>query len=176
MKKLSRVVLIGILVFTVSWALTACKDKAEKTSEEASKEEISEYSKMETKEEVSEAPLEETTSEYLKTETKEAMETAGEFLDQGQKEHQEAMAEEIAGIDKLIEGLKVTSHAVKNEKKAEYQTMIQELTEKRDIAQKKMEELKEASRDTWQDIKNELDAALEDLKKTYDETVAKFEE
>ncbi len=176
MKKLSRVVLIGILVFTVSWGLTACKDKTEKVSEEASKEEVSEYLETETKEEVSEAPLEETTSEYLKTETKEAMETAGEFLDQGQKEYQEAMAEEIAGIDKLIEGLKIKSQAVGNEKKAEYQTMIQELTEKRDIAQKKMEELKEASGDTRQDIKNELDAALEDLKKTYDEAVAKFED
>lgn len=155
MKKLSRVVLIGILVFTVSWGVTACKDKTEK---------------------VSEAPVEETTSEYLETETKEAIETAGEYLDEVQKEYQETMAEEIAGIDKLIEGLKIKSQAIENEKKAEYQTMIQELTEKRDIAQKKMEELKEASGDTWQDIKNELDAALEDLKKTYDEAVAKFED
>lgn len=197
MKKLSRIILTVILVFTVSWALTACKDKAEKASEEASKEEVSEYSKMETKEEVSEAPLEKmtseslemetkeelsetplekTTSEYLETETKEAMETAGKHLDEGQKEYQETMAEEIAGVDKFIEGLKITSHAVGNEKKAEYQSMIQELTEKKDIAQKKMEELKEASGDTWQDIKNELDAALEDLKKTYDEAVVKFED
>jgi hypothetical protein len=154
MNKLSRVILIGVFLFTVSWGLTACKDKTEKVSEEASKEEV---------------------SEDLEVETREAMESAGEFLDEGQKEYQEAMAVELAGMDKMIEGLKIKSQAAENEKKAEYQAMIQELTEKRDAIQKKMEGLKEASGDTWQDIKNELDAAMEDLKKTYNETAAKFE-
>lgn len=74
-----------------------------------------------------------------------------------------------------IDALTAKAEQASADAKAKYQEQIQTLQTKREAAQTKLNELKNASGDAWEDMKTGIESAWSDLKQTVDSAVEKFQ-
>lgn len=73
-----------------------------------------------------------------------------------------------------IDALQAKADQVKPDMKAEYQSQLQNLKEKRDKAQEKLKELRETSKSAWEDLKAGAECAWEDLAKAVKAATSRY--
>ncbi len=89
-------------------------------------------------------------------------------------EYQNTVESKLAEIDDRIDELKTNAERLSSNTKSEIIREIEGLNWKKEYALKKLTELKSAGADTWSDIKSEMDSTVDDLEKSYEETVSRL--
>jgi len=113
--------------------------------------------------------------EKVKEETKEALEAAKTYTLQQKQEYQKKMEAKLDEFDITIAQLKARAETATDEAKVKLDEQVQELQRKQEDARKKLDELKSAGADAWENLKSEMDAAIEDLANFIDELLPSFE-
>ncbi len=115
------------------------------------------------------------TSELIKEGTKQALDKALAFAQQGREKYQKQIEAKLNEFSTRLTDLKTTAEAPKKEAPAGLNLNIEELSRKKEIVNRKLEELQQsASAETWKDKKSELDAAIGALEKAYNEVVSRL--
>ncbi len=103
---------------------------------------------------------------------------------QERQKYQDQIEAQFRDLDQRIDDLaarieKENSEARTKARGREYrdksQQEIAELQRKREIARRKLENLRNSSQDAWQDMKVGIDAAMRDLKSAYDQAASHFQ-
>ncbi len=114
------------------------------------------------------------TSKDVRKEAKEALETTAAYTQQQMEEFQKQVQAELAKYDERIDELQAKAAMLKEEVKAKFDEQIKNLREKRQVVQSKLEQLQASSGKAWEDLKTGMDAAMEDLEKSYQDAVSHF--
>jgi len=78
---------------------------------------------------------------------------------------QRKMRIQLEAWDARIEELKKRVKKQENSNGQDLQQQVQDLEEKREVAQKQLDEIQQADDDSWQDFKIRMESAMEDLRK-----------
>lgn len=113
-------------------------------------------------------------SEDVKRETGEALETTKTYLAQQKEKYQKDAESTLNDLNDKIKGLQSKAEQAGTDTKSKYNEIIEGLRKKQGEAQNKLNDLKSKSADAWEDIKSGMDAALENLKNSYNEAVSHF--
>ncbi|MEW6380793.1 MAG: hypothetical protein AB1611_14460 [bacterium] len=97
-------------------------------------------------------------------------------LAQKKQEYETAMEARLTEYDNKMAELKNKAANAAQDTKAEMDQLIAELAVKREEAQKKLDELKAAGEDSWENFKAGLDTAVDDLQKSCDQAISRFQE
>ena len=119
--------------------------------------------------------LGETTSEDLARETKEAYEAFKAYMIEKKNDAVAHGKDLLKKTDAEIDKLKAKADQATGDAKVAYQKEIENLKEKRAVAAKKLDELGDASADSWDDAKEGFTEAYQALYDAYKEAVANFE-
>lgn len=110
-------------------------------------------------------------SEDVKRETEEALETQKTYLAQQKEKYQKGAESTLNDLNDKIKGLQVKAEQAGSDTKAKYNEIIEGLQKKQGEAQNRLNDLKSKSADAWEDVKSGMDAALENLKNSYNDAV-----
>ena len=119
--------------------------------------------------------LGDTTSEDLARETKEAYEAFKAYMIDKKNDAVAHGKELLKKTDAEIDKLQAKADQATGDAKVAYQKEIENLKEKRAVAAKKLDELGDASADSWDDAKEGFTEAYQALYDAYKEAVANFE-
>jgi chromosome segregation ATPase len=81
---------------------------------------------------------------------------------------------QLQNLDTTLEQLAAKSSAYVGDAKTEAEAALAALRPKRDLAAAKLRELKDASQETWQNVKASAELAVQELAKACDDLKAKF--
>ena len=118
--------------------------------------------------------LGETTSENLAKETKEAFEAFKAYMVDKKNDAVEHGKELLKKTDAEIDKLQAEADEASGDAKVAYEEEIDNLKEKRAAAAKKLDELEDASADSWDDAKEGFTEAYKALYDAYKEALANF--
>lgn len=121
-----------------------------------------------------ESKQENVTSEDVKKETEEAYQTAVEYTAQQKEEIQAEMRRKLDDYKQKIEQLRAETETLSAEAKAEVKRRLEELRTKQQAAEQKLSQLKSSSGKAWNDIKQGLDRAVDDLEQAYKNARSQF--
>jgi len=110
----------------------------------------------------------------VKRERGEALETTKTYLAQQKEKYQKDAESTLNDLNDKIKGLQSKAEQAGTDTKAKYNEIIKGLRKKQEEAQNKLNDLKSKSADAWEDIKSGMDAALENLKNSYNDAVSHF--
>ena len=110
----------------------------------------------------------------LKQEVKEAATATKEYLAGSKDEFVATMNQKLAECDARIAELAAKSEGYKDDAKIQADQALASLREQRGKLNEKLEAFKQASADTWQDMKAGLATAMDELEKAYENAKAKF--
>lgn len=113
-------------------------------------------------------------AEEVKRETGETLETAKTYLAQQKEKYQESAESTLNDLNDKIKGLQAKAEQAGADTKAKYNEIIEGPQKKQGEAQNKLHDLKSKSADAWEDVKSGMDAALENLKNSYNDAVSHF--
>ncbi len=113
-------------------------------------------------------------SEDVKRETGEALETTKTYLAQQKEKYQKDAESTLSDLNDKIKGLQSKAEQAGTDTKAKYNEIIEGLGKKQGEAQNKLHDLKSKSAAGWEDVKSGMDAALENLKNSYNDAVSHF--
>ncbi|MCR4291516.1 MAG: apolipoprotein A1/A4/E family protein, partial [Candidatus Kuenenia sp.] len=113
-------------------------------------------------------------SEDVKRETGEAFETTKTYLKQEKEKYQKGAESTLNDLNDKIKGLQAKAEQAGSDTKAKYNEIIEGLQKRQGEAQNKLNDLKSKSADAWEDVKSGMDAALENLKNSYNDAVSHF--
>ena len=116
----------------------------------------------------------ETTSDELAKESKEAFEAFKAYMVEKKNDAIEHGKVLLDKTDTEIDVLQAKAEEASGDTKAAYQKEIDNLKHKREVAAKKLDELEDASADSWDDAKNGFTEAYKALYDAYREAVANF--
>jgi predicted nucleic acid-binding Zn-ribbon protein len=102
------------------------------------------------------------------------LETAKKFTEQQKGEYQKKIESELTDLGKRIGELKERAETAKSESLAALQVKIADLRERQKTAENKLGELKSATAQAWTEIKDGLDRAVTDLRKSYENAAGLF--
>lgn len=88
--------------------------------------------------------------------------------------YQQKMEAQLKEWGAKIDELKAKSEKASAETKIQYQEQVQNLTNKKESAQQKLGELKNASEGAWESLTSGIDSAWKDLKSSLDQAMSKF--
>ncbi len=114
------------------------------------------------------------TTDTVLRDTKEAVEATKQYTIQQQETFQKAVQRELAEMQIKIAELQKKTNAASAEARSDMQKALQELERKKDEARKQLDEVNESTSSAWSKLKDNMNAAVEDLKKSYKETVSKL--
>ena len=114
------------------------------------------------------------TTDKVVRETKEAAESTKQYTLQQKETFQKAVQAELAEMQVKIAELQKKTNAASAEARTEMQKALQELEHKKDEAGKQLAEVNASTSSAWSKLKDNMNAAVEDLKKSYKETVSKL--
>jgi len=114
------------------------------------------------------------TAQDVKRETKEALKTTLAYTQQQKDEYQKRVETKIKEYDQTIDELKKKAAVLKKDKKAELDKKIEELQKKRTSASKKFQDLKSASGKAWEDLKDGMDASMNELEHAFKRAISHF--
>ncbi len=114
------------------------------------------------------------TTDKLLRDTKEALETTKQYTLQQKEAFEKAARKELNEVQTRIAELQTKTGAASAETRKDMQKAIQDLEKKKDEARKKLEEVNESTSSAWSTLKDGITAAVEDLKKSYQEAVSKL--
>jgi peptidoglycan hydrolase CwlO-like protein len=146
MKKLPRILLIGIMVITAGASMTSCKNE---TNREGGSRVAAQEAKI--------------------AGGAEKNPTLTQIVD-----YQNTVEAKLDKLDKQIEKLNNQAGKFRSETRAEFKEEIEELNWKKAYAHKKLDELKSASEETWKHVRSEMDSTMDDLEKSYESTVSRL--
>ena len=109
------------------------------------------------------------TGDDVKQEAKEALDATARLAQQEKDEFIRTTGEEMNQIKSDLESLKQRAQVAHGEGKAKLDAQVEQLEEKWNAAEAKVAELRAQSAETWQEMKGEVVAALDDLKQSYRE-------
>jgi len=112
--------------------------------------------------------------EDVKRETGEALETTKTYLKQEKEKYQKDAESTLNDLNDKIKGLQSKAEQAGTDIKAKYNEIIEGLRKKQGEAQNKLNDLKSKSADAWEDVKFGMDAALENLKNSYNDAASHF--
>lgn len=87
---------------------------------------------------------------------------------------QKAVQSELAEMQIKITELQKKTNAASAEARSDMQKALQELEHKKEEARKQLDQVNESTSSAWSKLKDNMNAAVEDLKKSYTETVSKL--
>jgi len=73
-----------------------------------------------------------------------------------------------------IEKIRGKADRLGTESRAKYQEQVRDLRDKQELARQKLQEVKKAGGEAWEDLLAGADSAMNDLKKSVEKTVAKW--
>ena len=116
----------------------------------------------------------ETTSSDLSKETKEAMEAFKAYMIDKKNDAVQLGNDLLKKTDSAVDKLQTKADAASGDAKASYQETIDDLKEKRAVAADKLDDLGDASADSWDDAKAGFTEAYRALYDSYKKAVANF--
>lgn len=93
---------------------------------------------------------------------------------ESQAEYEKRVREELANFDKLITDLNRRAQDAKVETKEALSQAMEDLEEKRQVLQKRLDELKAAGVAISQNIRSEIDEALDELRQAYERATSEL--
>ncbi len=106
--------------------------------------------------------------------TKEALEATKHYTLQQKAAFEKAVHMELNELQPKIAELQKKAGAASGEARKDMQKAIQDLEKKKIEARKQLEEVNESTSSAWSTLKDGMTAAVEDLKKSYQEAVSKL--
>lgn len=88
--------------------------------------------------------------------------------------YQKKMESQLKEWNAKIDGLRARAERASADIQIEYYEQIDTLRTKQEAAQSKLQELKRAGGNAWQDLKAGVEAAWKELRNTMDNAVSKF--
>lgn len=89
-------------------------------------------------------------------------------------DYQKMVEARLDKLDRQIEELNAEAEKFRSETGAEFKEGIGELNWKKAYAHTKLDELKSASEETWNDVRSEMDSTMDDLEKSYKNTISRL--
>ncbi|MDR4480765.1 MAG: hypothetical protein R3B37_13610 [Nitrospira sp.] len=114
------------------------------------------------------------TTDTLIRDTKEAVQATKQYSIQQKEIFQKAVQSELAEMQIKIAELQKKTNAASAEARSDMQKALQELEHKKEEARKQLDEVNESTSSAWSKLKDNMNAAVDDLKKSYKETVSKL--
>jgi hypothetical protein len=111
--------------------------------------------------------------EKLRQDAREALTTTTAYLIQRKEQLQTSLAVKLTDFDKQLTALKTKTGLAGEQAKSEWTRNLARLRQKKKVAAEKLEQLKHASVDKWQEIKAGAEAAFADLDKALKDTLAR---
>jgi DNA repair exonuclease SbcCD ATPase subunit len=110
----------------------------------------------------------------VKREMRELLATLKAYTFEQKEDYQNAIEDKLRDIDARIETLQARSARVRAEAQAQLREKIAELRDKRGVVRRKLQALRTASAQSWEDMKAGIAAAANDLAQAYDDAVSHF--
>lgn len=114
------------------------------------------------------------TTDTLIRDTKEAVQATKQYSIQQKEIFQKAVQSELAEMQIKIAELQKKTNAASAEARSDMQKALQELEHKKEEARKQLDEVNESTSSAWSKLKDNMNAAVDDLKKSYKEPVSKL--
>ena len=114
------------------------------------------------------------TTEKMIRDTKEAVESTKQYTLQQKDSFQKTIQAELTEMQGKIAELQTKTSAASVEARKEMQKALQDLEHKKEEARKQLDEVSHSTSSAWSTLKDNVNAAAADLKKSYKETVSKL--
>ncbi|HMU30331.1 MAG: hypothetical protein KF854_04570 [Nitrospira sp.] len=114
------------------------------------------------------------TTEKMIRDTKEAVESTKQYTIQQKDSFQKTVQAELAEMQTKITELQKKTSAASVEARKDMQKALQDLERKKDEARKQLDEVSHSTSSAWSTLKDNVNAAVADLKKSYKDTVSKL--
>ena len=114
------------------------------------------------------------TTEKMIRDTKEAVESTKQYTIQQKESFQKSVQAELAEMQTKITELQKKTTAASVEARKDMQKALQDLERKKDEARKQLDEVSHSTSSAWSTLKDNVNAAVADLKKSYKDTVSKL--
>lgn len=114
------------------------------------------------------------TTEKMIRDTKEAVESTKQYTIQQKDSFQKTVQAELAEMQTKITELQKKTSAASVEARKDMQKALQDLEHKKDEARKQLDEVSHSTSSAWSTLKDNVNAAVADLKKSYKDTVSKL--
>ena len=116
------------------------------------------------------------TGKDVTREAKEAVQTTLRYTVQEKDDYMRNMEQELRDMDVSMGELKEKAARLGGEARRELDEKIEVLKEKRAAAAEKLEKMKAASGRAWEDLKEDADESVRDLKDTFARILSRFRE
>ncbi len=90
------------------------------------------------------------------------------------KTYQQQAEKTLKGFEQKMDEMKAKAAGMKMESKEKFDREMEVLKEKKAVADRKLEKLGSATAENWGKMKDEMDNAMDDLKKQYDGMKSRF--
>ncbi len=114
------------------------------------------------------------TAEKVLRDTKEAVESTKQYTLQHKETFQKTVQAELAEMQVKIGELQKKTSAASVEARTELHKALQDLERKKEEARKQLDEISHSTSSAWSRLKDNMNAAVDDLRKSYQETVSKL--
>ena len=114
------------------------------------------------------------TTEKMIRDTKEAVESTKQYSMQQKESFQKTVQAELAEMQVKIAELQKKTSAASVEARKDLKKALQDLEHRKDEARKQLDEVSRSTSSAWSTMKDNVNAAVADLKKSYKETVSKL--
>ena len=114
------------------------------------------------------------TTERMVRDTKEAVESTKQYTLQQKESFQKTVQAELAEMQAKIADLQTKTSAASVEARQEMQKALKDLELKKEEARKQLDVVSRSTSSAWSALKDNVNAAVADLKKSYKETVSKL--
>ncbi len=114
------------------------------------------------------------TTDRVIRDTTEAVQATKQYTLQQKETFRKAMQAELAEMQVEIAELRKKTTAASAEARIEMQKALQELEHKKDEAGRQLAEVNASTSSAWSKLKDNMNAAVEDLKRSYKETISKL--
>jgi len=105
----------------------------------------------------------------VKKDAQQAVDTAGQFAQQEKDDFVNASQQQLEEAKQELARLKGEAQAAKGETKAKLDGQVEALQRKWDMAELRMEQLKQAGGESWKNLKQGMSDALADLRQSYEQ-------
>jgi len=112
----------------------------------------------------------------LKQDAKDAVTATRAYLIQQKEQLEKTLGNKMTDFEKQLSDLKSKPARLGDQAKAEWSNTLAQLQQKKQVAAKKLEQLKNSTTDKWQDFKSGAEAAVADLEKGLKEAFARSKE
>jgi len=107
----------------------------------------------------------------LKEQARNAVTTSKDYLAQQHDRWQKSYSDKLSEFDKRLADLKAKSS---DKARAEWNKALSQLEQKKESAAQKLEQLKNAGTDRWQEFRTNAETAFADLEKSFNDTFSRF--